>query len=170
MWRGKLFQRYRWMAKQSRLRGLWSWLLDSHGKWWMSTVILLHPCNCMAIKRRIRVARIPISQQAICWKLTMLFRKKTKLIQFHAPPSLRYFQAYQMWRQGRIKGGGATGAIAPGPLLQGGPPWWHLIVLNKTFLWKIVVIQKKYKNTTLYSNVALSIINDFSANLTFCQF
>jgi len=29
------------------------------------------------------------------------------------------------------------------------------------------VIQKRYKNTTLYSDVALSIINDFSASVTF---
>ena len=60
--------------------------------------------------------------------------------------------------QGRIKGGGVTGAIAPSPGLQGGPPWWHLFVLNKIFVWKIVVIYKKYNNTTLYSDVALSII------------
>ena len=32
--------------------------------------------------------------------------------------------------QDRIEGG-ATGEIAPGPPLQGGPPWWHLFVLNK---------------------------------------
>jgi len=32
------------------------------------------------------------------------------------------------------------------------------------------VIQKRYKNTTLYSDVTLSVINDFSASLTFCQF
>ena len=70
-------------------------------------------------------------------------------------------------KQIRIKGE-ATGAIAPGPLLQGGPPWRHLFVLNKIFLWKNVVIQKRYKNATLYSNVALSIIIDFSASLTFC--
>jgi len=29
------------------------------------------------------------------------------------------------------------------------------------------VIQKRYKHTTVYSGVALSIINDFSENLTF---
>jgi len=32
------------------------------------------------------------------------------------------------------------------------------------------VIRKRYKNTTLYSDVALSIINDFSESLTFYQF
>jgi len=68
--------------------------------------------------------------------------------------------------QGWIKGVGATGAIA----LQGGLPWWHLFILNKTFVWKFVVIQKRHKNTTQYCDVALSMINDFSASLAFCQF
>jgi len=31
------------------------------------------------------------------------------------------------------------------------------------------MIQKRYKNTTLYFDVALSIINDFSKILTLCQ-
>ena len=52
-------------------------------------------------------------------------------------------------RQGRIKGG-AMGVIAPGPPLQGAPPWWNLFVSNKLLVWKIFVIQKRYKNTTLY--------------------
>ena len=43
--------------------------------------------------------------------------------------------------QGRIKGGNC-----PGPSAPRGPRWWHLFVLNKTFSWKIVVIQTRYKN------------------------
>jgi len=69
--------------------------------------------------------------------------------------------------QGRIKGG-QRGQL-PRALRPKGHPWLYLFVLNKVFLWKIVVIQKGYKNTTLYCDVALSIINDFSASLTFCQ-
>jgi len=38
--------------------------------------------------------------------------------------------------QGRIKGG-TMGAIAPGPPLEGGPPWWNLFVSNKILVWKI---------------------------------
>ena len=55
----------------------------------------------------------------------------------------------QVREQGRIKGG-ATGAIAPGPPLQEGPPWWNLFISNKILVWKIFVIQKRYMNTTLY--------------------
>jgi len=51
--------------------------------------------------------------------------------------------------QGRIKGE-ETGAIAPGPPLQRGPPWWNLFVSNKILAWKIFVIQNRCKNTTLY--------------------
>jgi len=44
------------------------------------------------------------------------------------------------------------------PPLQGGPPWWNLFVSNKLLVWKIFVIQKRYKNTTiLISYVVLSI-------------
>jgi len=43
--------------------------------------------------------------------------------------------------QGRIKWGGATGAIAL---------WGNLFVSNKMLVWKIFVIQKRYNNTTLY--------------------
>jgi len=38
---------------------------------------------------------------------------------------------------------GATGAIAPDPDPRK-PPWWHLFVSNNIFVWKIVVIQKRY--------------------------
>ena len=72
--------------------------------------------------------------------------------------------------QGRIKGGRDNGATAPGSPLQGDSRWWHLFLLNNIFFWKIVVIHRRYKNRTLYSDVALSIINDFSASLTFRQF
>ena len=65
---------------------------------------------------------------------------------------------------------GGNGDNCPGLSDPRGPPWWHLFVLNKIFVWKIVVIQKKYKNATLYFDVAVSIVNDFSASLTFCQF
>jgi len=43
---------------------------------------------------------------------------------------------------GRTKGG--NGGNCPGPSAARRPPWWHLFVLNKIFLWKIVVIQKRY--------------------------
>jgi len=56
--------------------------------------------------------------------------------------------------QGQIKWG-ATGEIAPGPPLQGGPPWWNLFVSNKMLIWKMFVSQKRYKNTTLYHIPAL---------------
>ena len=62
---------------------------------------------------------------------------------------------HNSWTQGRIKWG-ETGAIAPGPPLQGGPPWWQIFVLNKIPLSKIV-IHKRYKNTKIYPDVALSI-------------
>jgi len=32
------------------------------------------------------------------------------------------------------------------------------------------VIERRYKNTTIYSGVALSIVSDFSASVTFRQF
>ena len=60
------------------------------------------------------------------------------------PTELR-FKPFIYSKQGRIKGG-ATGAIAPGPSLQGSTPWWHLFVSNEIFVEKIV-IQKRYKNT-----------------------
>ena len=52
--------------------------------------------------------------------------------------------------QVRLRGGGATGAIAPGP------SWWKVFVSNKILVWKMFVIQKRYKNVTLYTYVALS--------------
>jgi len=70
--------------------------------------------------------------------------------------------------QGRINEGG-NGEIAPGSPLQGSRDDF-LFVLNKILVRKIVVIQKRYKNTTLYSDVALSTINDFFARMTFYQF
>ena len=60
-------------------------------------------------------------------------------------------------------GDNCLGPSAPSPP----PPWWHLFVLCKIFLWKIVVIQKRYKNTTVYSDIALSIINDFFSKFDF---
>jgi len=61
------------------------------------------------------------------------------------------------FRQGRIKGG--NGGSCSGSPLQGDPPWWHLFVANKILVWKIFVIQKRFRNTTLllYSYFALSI-------------
>ena len=67
----------------------------------------------------------------------------------------RYFEkSLQAYRAGLR--GGATGAIAPGPPLQGGPPWWNLFVSNEILGWKIFVIQKRYKNTTLLYSYVLS--------------
>jgi len=57
--------------------------------------------------------------------------------------------------QGRIKGGG-NGGNCPGPSAPRGPPWWHLFVLNKVFVWKIVVIQKRRKNTNSIFRCCLS--------------
>ena len=53
-------------------------------------------------------------------------------------------------KQGRIKVGG-NGGNCRGPSALSGPPVMHLFVLNKIFVWNIVVIQKWYKNATLYS-------------------
>jgi len=58
------------------------------------------------------------------------------------------------------------GAIAPSPPLQGGPR-------DDIYLFKIKYSFEKLDSKeiqTLYSGVALSIISDFSACLTFCQF
>ena len=63
---------------------------------------------------------------------------------------------------------GGNGGNCPGPSAPRGPLWWHLFVLNKLLFWKIVVIQKRYKNTNSIFRCYLSIINDFSASLTFC--
>ena len=71
--------------------------------------------------------------------------------------------------QGRIKGGG-NGGNCPGPSAPRGPPWWHLFVLNKVFVWKIVVIQKRRKNTNSIFRCCLSIINEFSASLISSRF
>ena len=72
--------------------------------------------------------------------------------------------------QGRIKGGNRgnfPGIFAPrGPSVM---TWWQLFVLNKMLVWKIV-IQKRYKNTNLYSGVAVSMSVDFSTSMTVCQF
>jgi len=48
--------------------------------------------------------------------------------------------------QGRIKGGQLP--LAPAAR---GPPWWNLFISNKILVWKILVFQKGYKNTTLYN-------------------
>jgi len=71
--------------------------------------------------------------------------------------------------QGRIKG--ESGGNWPGPLTPRGHPVMILFVLNKILLWKIV-IRKRYKNTNLYSDVAVSRSTsiDFSTILTCCQF
>jgi len=75
--------------------------------------------------------------------------------------------------------GGATEAFAPGPPLQEGPTWWNLFVSNKILVWKIFVIQKRYKNTTLLYIILLCCIKyqelccvkyHFSTSLTVCQF
>jgi len=100
---------------------------------------------------------------------TMMVQTMVPLATFHTHVNVLAHSFSCTDYQGRIKGGTA-GAIAPGPPLQGAPPWWHLFILIKIFVWKIVVIQKRYKNTTLYSDVALSIINDFSASVTFWPF
>ena len=75
-------------------------------------------------------------------------------------------------KPGPSRGGlrGGNGGNCPGPSAPRGSPWWHLFVLNKIFFWKIAVIQKRYKNTNSIFRCYLSIINDFSASLTFCQF
>ena len=72
--------------------------------------------------------------------------------------------------QVRIKGGGKRLQLSLALRSKGAPRDEIHLFKIEIFLWKIVVIQKRYKNTTLYSDVALTIINDFSASLTFCQF
>ena len=53
---------------------------------------------------------------------------------------------------------GGNGDNCPGPPAARGPPWWNLFVSNKILVWKIFVIQKWHKNTTLlYSYVLLSM-------------
>jgi len=54
---------------------------------------------------------------------------------------------------------GGNGGNCPGPPAAKRPPLWNLFVSNKKVIWKILMIQKRYKNTTLplYSHVALSI-------------
>jgi len=54
-----------------------------------------------------------------------------------------------------------NGSNCPGPSPPRRTPWWHLFVLNKIFVWKIVVIQKRYKNTYSIFRCYLSIINEF---------
>ena len=53
-----------------------------------------------------------------------------------SPSHTLMLKAIKTLDQGRIKGG-AMGAIAPGPPLEGGPPWWTLFVSNKILVWKI---------------------------------
>jgi len=54
---------------------------------------------------------------------------------------------------------GRNGGNCPGPPTKRGLPWSHWFVSNKILVWKIFVIQKRYKNTTLplYSYLARSI-------------
>ena len=78
------------------------------------------------------------------------------------------------WRYAISAGlrGDATEAIASGPAPKetGMKILMKIFVSNKIFVWKIVVIPKRYKNATLFSDVVIGIINDFSASLTCCQF
>ena len=80
-----------------------------------------------------------------------------------------------MSMQGRIKGGGATVAIAPGPPLQGGPPWWNLFVSDKILVWKISWFRSDTRKQ-LYiiflcciKYQGLTTATDFSTSLTFCH-
>ena len=59
------------------------------------------------------------------------------------PPWLR------AWGSVRFRAGlrGGNGGNCPGPSAPRGPSWWHSFVLNKIFVWKIVVIQKRYSIT-----------------------
>ena len=57
---------------------------------------------------------------------------------------------------GRVGLRGGNGGNCPGPSAPRGPPWWHLFVLNKVFVWKIVVIQKRRKNTNSIFRCCLS--------------
>jgi len=52
------------------------------------------------------------------------------------------------YSQGRIKRG-QWGQLPQAPAARY-PPWWNLFVSNKILVWKIFVVQKRYKNTTLY--------------------
>ena len=96
---------------------------------------------------------------------------KTYILQTMTPwnvsygPSSENGPGFALFNQDRIKGEGNC----PGPPLSGTPVM--------TFIWYKWNLRlnnchesKEIQETTLYSVVALSIINDFSASLTFCQF
>jgi len=56
-------------------------------------------------------------------------------------------------KQSRIRGG-KRGQL-PRPPAAMGPPRWNLFVSNKIIVWKMFVIQKWYKTTTLYCCIFL---------------
>ena len=72
--------------------------------------------------------------------------------------------------QARIKGGGATGEIAPGP------SWWNLFVSNKILVWKIswfrsdTRIQLYIISLCYVKHQGPPTATDFSTSLTVCQF
>ena len=56
----------------------------------------------------------------------------------------------------RYREQGRNGVNCPAPSAPRGPPWWQIFALNKILVWKIA-IHKRYKNTNIYSDLALSI-------------
>jgi len=61
------------------------------------------------------------------------------------------------WNQSRIKGGQQSNC--PGPPLRGGAPWWNFCLSNEILVWKIFVIQKRYRNITLYYVPMLRLVS-----------
>ena len=54
------------------------------------------------------------------------------------------------WPMGRAGLRGEQRGQLPRAPAARGPPWWNLFVSNKILFWKVFVILKRYKNTTLY--------------------
>jgi len=105
-------------------------------------------------------------------KLSEIWQHWCVLLHFREEDISQYLaemSSSSQWPFSRAGLRGGNGGNYPGPPASRGPPWWQLFVLNKILVWKIV-IQKRYKNTNLYSDAALGISIDFSTSLTFCRF
>ena len=81
----------------------------------------------------------------------------------------KFSQAVRRYEVGGGNGGGETGAIAPGPPFKRVPVIIFICVKQNIRL-KNCRDSKEIQEYNSIFDVALSIIDDFSASLTFCQF
>jgi len=102
-------------------------------------------CIVNNLRKISKMSALPPSWKNFCWRPWSHYR-------YVKSPNQRPSGDRAELRRG-------NGGNCPGAPAARGPPWWNLFVSTKILAWKIFVIQKRYKNTTLplYSYLALSI-------------